>query len=133
MASTGNFANLADPGLQDFGQIALESPEGVGYIRVDWYTPDALPTWGDGRLMILGTEGSLELRKYVDVGGAEGTDHLFLVNGTRCERLSGTGAGLPYFSRLIADIRDRSETAMPQAHAFKVMELALQAQAMAEA
>jgi predicted dehydrogenase len=132
LASTGNFGNPATPELQDFGQIALESPQGLGYIRVDWFTPEALPNWGDGRLMLLGTEGTIELRKYVDVGGAEGTDHLFLVNGTRCERMDCKDAGLPYFARLTDDIRNRTETAMPQAHAFKVMELAITAQQMAE-
>ncbi|MEM6595121.1 MAG: Gfo/Idh/MocA family oxidoreductase [Pseudomonadota bacterium] len=133
LSSIGNFGNPDRPELQDFGQIALESEQGLGYIRVDWFTPDALPNWGDGRLMLLGTEGTIELRKYVDVGGAEGTDHLFLVNGDRCERMDCADAGLPYFARLAADIRDRSETAMPQAHAFKVMELAITAQKMAEA
>jgi len=132
LASVGNFANPDDPGLQDFGEIALRAPEGHGYIRVDWYTPDALPTWGDGRLTILGTEGYIELRKYVDVGGADGTDHLILVNGSRCEKIDASDAGLPYFARLAADIRDRTETAMPQEHAFKVCELSLIAQAMAE-
>lgn len=131
-ASVGNFANKADGGLQDFGEIALRSAQGHGYIRVDWFTPDALPTWGDGRLTILGTEGYIELRKYVDVGGADGTDHLILVNGTRCEKIDASAAGLPYFARLADDIRDRTQTAMPQAHAFKVMELGLRAQAMAE-
>jgi len=133
LASVGNYANQGDPGLQDFGEIALRAPEGHGYIRVDWYTPDALPNWGDGRLTILGTEGYIELRKYVDVGAREGTDHLILVNGTRCENIDARDAGLPYFARLLADIGDRTETAMPQAHAFKVMELGLKAQAMAEA
>lgn len=132
LASTGNYGNPATPELQDFGQIALTSPQGEGYIRVDWFTPDALPNWGDGRLMLLGTEGTIELRKYVDVGGAEGTDHLFLVNATRCERIDCADAGLPYFARLATDIRDRTQTAMPQAHAFKVMELAITAQHMAE-
>ncbi|SDX09131.1 Gfo/Idh/MocA family protein [Litoreibacter albidus] len=119
--------------FQDFGEIALRASEGHGYIRVDWFTPDALPTWGDGRLTILGTEGTIELRKYVDVGGAAGTDHMLLTNGSRCERIDASDAGLPYFARLAADIRDRTQTAMPQAHAFKVMELALRAQAMADA
>ena len=132
LASVANYANPDDPGLQDFGEIALRSDRGHGYIRVDWYTPDALPTWGDGRLTILGTEGYIELRKYVDVG-SEGTDHLVLVNGTRCEKIDASGAGLPYFARLIDDIRNRTETAMTQAHVFKVCELALTAQAMAEA
>ena len=111
----------------------LRSDKGHGYIRVDWYTPDALPTWGDGRLTILGTEGYIELRKYVDVGGTEGTDHLILVNGSRCEKIQCADAGLPYFARLMTDIRERRETAMPQAHAFKVMELAITAQGLAEA
>ncbi len=134
-ASVANLAHPGDPGLQDFGQIALRAKGGQGgegYIRVDWFTPDALPSWGDGRLFITGTEGTLELRKYVDVAGRAGGDHLFLVNGTVCEHIDAGGAGLPYFRRLADDIRNRSETAMTQAHVFKVMELALAAQAMAE-
>ena len=132
LATVGNYANPETPGLQDFGEIALRSPSGHGYIRVDWYTPDALPNWGDGRLTILGTEGYIEIRKYVDVAGAEGTDHLFLVNGTRCEKIDCSYAGLPYFANLRNDVFDRTETAAPQEHVFKVMELALQAQMIAE-
>jgi len=132
MANVANYANKQDPGLQDFGELALRSDSGHGYIRVDWYTPDALPTWGDGRLTILGTEGYIELRKYVDVCGEEGTDHLILVNGKRCEKINASDAGLPYFPRLISDIRNRTETAMSQQHAFKVCELALRAQSLAE-
>ena len=131
-AFTANYANPDDPGLQDFGEISLRSENGTGYIRVDWYTPDALPTWGDGRLTILGTEGYIELRKYVDVGGRDGTDHLILVNGDSCESIDASAAGLPYFDRLAKDIRERTETAMPQAHCFLVMELALRAQQMAD-
>ena len=133
MASVGNFANPDDPGLQDFGQLSLTSDRGHGYIRVDWFTPDALPTWGDGRLTILGTEGYIELRKYVDVAREDTTDHLYLVNGTRCEHIDCRDAGYPYFANLANDIRNRTETAMPQAHCFRVMELALKAQQMAEA
>ena len=133
LAHVANHANPNDPGLQDFGEIGLRSAHASGYIRVDWYTPDALPNWGDGRLTLLGTEGYIELRKYVDVGGRDGTDHLVLVNGTRCETRDGRDAGLPYFQRLAHDIAHRTETAMTQAHCFKVMELALTAQAMAEA
>lgn len=132
MAHVANHANPEDPGLQDFGEVALRSSNASGYIRVDWYTPDALPNWGDGRLTLLGTEGYIELRKYVDVGGRAGTDHLVLVNKDRCEAIDAREAGLPYFARLSHDIAHRTETAMTQAHCFKVMELALQAQMMAE-
>ncbi|WP_223477005.1 Gfo/Idh/MocA family protein [Oricola indica] len=130
-SSVGNFANPGDPGLEDFGEILLRSDKGQGYIRVDWYTPDALPTWGDGRLTILGTKGTIELRKYVDIAGRPGTDHVFLVNGERYEHIDGSAAPLTYFRDLANDIRDRTETAMSQAHCFKVMELALKAQAQA--
>ncbi len=82
--------------------------------------------------MLLGTEGTIELRKYVGVGGDVGGDHLFLVNGTRCERIDCKDAGRPYFKRLTDDIVSRTETAMPQAHVFKVMELAITAQEIAE-
>ena len=131
-ASVGNLANPEHPGLDDFGEALLRSGDARGYVRVDWYTPDALPTWGDGRLFILGTQGYIELRKYVDVAGRDGTDHLFLVNGDRCERVDCSDADLPYFRLLVADVRDRTETAMAQEHAFKVTELAIRAQAMAE-
>ncbi|WP_282130014.1 Gfo/Idh/MocA family protein [Roseobacter litoralis] len=131
-AFVANHTNPAHPGLQDFGEITLKSDQGTGSIRVDWYTPDALPTWGDGRLTILGTEGYIELRKYVDVGGRDGTDHLILVTGDRCEKIDASDAGLPYSDHLLNDIENRTETAMTQAHCFKVMELALQAQALAE-
>lgn len=130
-SSVGNFANPQDPGLQDFGEILLRSDTAQGYIRVDWYTPDGLPTWGDGRLTILGTEGYIELRKYVDVAGRDGTDHLFLVNGDTCEHIDASDAPLPYFERLISDVNNRTETAMKQTHCFKVTELALTAQAQA--
>jgi len=129
----GNYANPDDPGLQDFGELVLTAGRAHGYIRVDWYTPDALPTWGDGRLTILGTEGTIELRKYVDIARSDNTDHLYLVNGTRCEYIDCRDAGLPYFEQFSNDLRQRSESAMSQAHCFKVMEVALKAQAMADA
>ena len=132
LSSAANYANPKHPGLQDFGEVALRNDRGHAYIRVDWYTPDALPTWGDGRLTILGTEGYIELRKYVDVARDDGIDHLYLVNGERCEKIDCSDAGFPYFGRLADDIRNRTETAMPQAHAFKVMELAIRAQMKAE-
>lgn len=131
-ASVANYANPKHPELQDFGELVLRSDKGHAYVRVDWYTPDALPNWGDGRLTILGTEGYIELRKYVDVAGADGIDHLYLVNGSRCEKIDCSDAGLPYFDRLSNDIRDRTDTAMAQEHAFKTMELGIKAQLLAE-
>ena len=127
-SAVANYANPENPEFQDFGEILLRSDHASGYIRVDWYTPDGLPTWGDGRCTILGTLGYIELRKYVDIAGRAGTDHLFLVTNGDTRYIDCRDAPLPYYERLIADIFERTETAMSQAHCFKVCELAIRAQ-----
>ena len=113
--------------------MVLRSDNGHGYVRVDWFTPNGLPTWGDGRLFIQGTEGHIELRKYTDIGRPHVTNSLFLVNGEENVLIDCNDAGLPYFPRLIADVENRSETAVSQAHTFTTMELAIRAQVQAEA
>ena len=127
-SSIGNFSNPHKTKMQDFGEILIHGDQGQGYIRVDWYTPDALPNWGDGRLTILGTEGYIELRKYVDVAGREGTDHLFLVNKNRYEYIDASKEPLTYFKNLMYDVLNRTETAMKQDHCLEVMRLAINAQ-----
>ncbi len=130
-ATVGNFNTPEHPNFQDFGEMNLTAGEVQGYVRLDWYTPDAAPNWGDGRLTILGTEGFIEVRKYMDISGKEGTDHVFLVNGESCERFDASTAGTPYFARLRQDIENRTETACSQQHTFTVMRLAMEAQARA--
>lgn len=130
-ATVANYNNHATPGLQDFGELVLRSDNGHGYIRVDWYTPNGLPTWGDGRLTILGTTGYIELRKYVDIAGRDGTNHLLIVNDEPPLHINCADEPLPYYQQLLNDIQHRTETAMPQEHCFKVMELAIRAQEQA--
>jgi predicted dehydrogenase len=131
-ASVANRAHADRPGLQDVGDVHLKTPRTTGYIRVDWFTPEGLPTWGDGRLTILGTEGYIELRKYIDIAGRAGTDHLFLVDRNGVQHIDCSGTDLPFGRQFLADVRDRTETAMPQERCYKAMELALTAQQMAE-
>jgi predicted dehydrogenase len=131
-ATVANRANPDTPEFQDFGEMLLRTPDATGYIRVDWFTPDGLPTWGDGRLTLIGTEGYMELRKFVDIGGATGTDHLFLVDGKGVQRIDCSDVELPYGRLLVDDIVNRTETAMPQSRCFGAAELALTAQALAE-
>jgi len=130
-ATVANYNNHTTPGLQDFGELVLRSEHGHGYIRVDWYTPEGLPTWGDGRLTILGTKGYIELRKYIDIAGRDGTNHLLIVNDEKPEYIDCSAEPLPYYKQLLDDVLHRTETAMPQAHCFKVMELAIAAQQQA--
>lgn len=127
----GNFGNPQDPELEDFGEVMLRGNGGTGFVRVDWFTPKGLGTWGDGRLTILGTEGYIECRKYVDVCGRPGGDHLFLVDGQGQQYIDCQTQELPYGPRLIQDVHNRTETAMTQEHCFLATELALKAEAMA--
>ena len=123
------------PELEDFGEAALSGRQGAsGYFRVDWFTPNGLRTWGDGRLFIQGTKGSVECRKYIDLGAQAQTDNVVLVvTESEEERHEVTGkVGFPYFSRLITDCLERSETAMTQAHTFLAAELAMKAQQLAD-
>lgn len=127
----GNFGNPETPELEDFGEVMLRGNGGSGYIRVDWFTPKGLGVWGDGRLTILGTDGYIELRKYIDIAGRAGPNHLFLVDGKGIQHIDCSDEPLPYGPRLIADVLDRSETVMSQTHCFLATELALKAQANA--
>jgi predicted dehydrogenase len=131
-AQVANYKYPQQPELEDFGDVVLQGDRGTGYIRVDWFTPDGLPTWGDGRLVVLGTEGYVELRKYCDIAGRPGGDHLFLVDQEGMRYIDCREVELPYGRQLLDDVLNRTETAMSQDHCFLASELALKAQAQAQ-
>jgi predicted dehydrogenase len=136
-AQVSNTGHPETPELEDFGEVMLRGSRNdgsgcSGYIRVDWLTPAGLPVWGDGRLTILGTDGYLELRKYIDIAGQPGGDHLFLVNQRGIERISCDAVDLPYGRQLMEDIRNRTQTAMLQEHVFLASQLALEAEQKAQ-
>ncbi|MDR2513200.1 MAG: Gfo/Idh/MocA family oxidoreductase [Puniceicoccales bacterium] len=132
-AAIGNFANPETPELEDFGEASLTGNNASSnYIRVDWFTPNGLSTWGDGRIVILGTKGTIELRKYVDIARDKTTDHVYIVDDKGERHLPVAGkVGYRFFGELILDSLQRTEKAMTQAHAFKAAELCLRAQAQA--
>jgi predicted dehydrogenase len=132
-AAVANYANADHPELEDFGEASLLGNNGAtNYIRVDWFTPAGLSTWGDGRTFILGEKGYIELRKYVDVGRDKAGDHVYLVDGKGEQHLDVAGqVGFPFFGEMILDCLNRTDKAMTQAHIFKAAELCLKAQAAA--
>jgi predicted dehydrogenase len=132
-AAVGNFANPDTPELEDFGEASLVADNGAtNHFRVDWFTPAGLSTWGDGRVIILGTKGYMELRKNLDVARERAGDHIYLVDEKGEHRLSVAGkVGLRFFNEFILDCLNRTEKAMTQEHAFKAAELCLKAQAAA--
>ena len=131
-SQVGNVHYPQYPGFEDFGDMTVRGDRGSGYIRVDWFTPDGLATWGDGRLTILGTDGFIEIRKNIDIGGRPGGSHLFLVDQKETKYIDCQKVDLPYGGQLVQDVLNRTETAMPQAHCFLATELVLKAQHQAQ-
>ncbi len=132
VSQVGNVHYPQYPDFQDFGDVMLRGDQGMGYIRVDWFTPDGLSTWGDGRLTIMGTDGFIEIRKNVDIAGRAGGSHLFLVDQKETRYIDCSSEPLPYGNQLVNDINNRTETAMSQEHCFLATELALKAQKQAQ-
>ncbi len=130
-AQVANYNHPQYPGLEDFGDVLLRGDKGTGYVRVDWFTPNGLDTWGDTRLTVLGTEGYIEVRKNIDIAGRPGANHLFLVDQQGTHYIDCNDVTLPYGAQLIHDIIHRTETAMTQQHCFLASELVLQAEAQA--
>jgi predicted dehydrogenase len=123
-----NVNHPSHPQFQDFGDMMLHGNGGAGYVRVDWFTPDGLGTWGDGRLFILGTEGYIELRKYIDIAGRPGGNHLFIVDQKQTRYIDCGNVALPFGPQFVADIVNRTHTAQDQEQALLAAELVLKAQ-----
>jgi len=131
-SQVGNLYHPEYPNFEDFGDITLRGNHGMGYIRVDWFTPDGLDTWGDGRLTILGTEGFIEVRKNTDIAVHKGANHLYLVTQKDTTYIDCNNSELPYGRQLVDDVINRTETAIKQDLCFLATELALKAQSKAQ-
>jgi predicted dehydrogenase len=127
-SATGNFGHPDYPEFEDYGEATLEGDGGVGWFRVDWYGPESIRVPGDIRLFVLGTEGYMEMRKYIDVAGPEGAEHLYLVNKDSARLIDTRDVQLDFGARFLADVRDRSETSITQERSFLITRLATEAQ-----
>ncbi len=130
-AQADNLRHPQHPRFEDFGDAMVAGSGGTGYFRVDWFSPEGLPVFGDSRLTVIGTEGYLEIRKTIDIAGRPRGNHLFLADASGVRYIESANTPLRFGPRLVADIHARTETAMTQAHCFLATELALQAQAQA--
>ena len=133
-ARVENFNNPDYPGLQDFGEASVTVSSGAScYCRVDWFTPNGLPVWGDGRTFILGEEGYIEIRKYIDYSAEDRPSQiLFICDKDGIRREDCRNMTFPFFGNFILDILNGTENAMTQEHAFEAARLSLEAQNKAE-
>ena len=127
-AQVANVRHPDHPRFQDFGDMMLRGDCGLGYVRLDWFTPDGLGTWGDGRLFVLGTEGYLELRKYTDVAVKHQGNNLFLVDSKQARYIDCNNMQLPFGPEFVGDIVNRTHVAQDQDECLLAAELAIRAQ-----
>jgi predicted dehydrogenase len=127
-SQVSNVNHPEHPKFQDFGDMMLRGDRGFGYVRVDWFTPKGVGTWGDGRLFILGTDGYIELRKYVDIAGRKGGDHLFVVDQKQARYIDCNNVTLPFGPQFVSDVVNRTHTAQDQAQALLTAEIVIKAQ-----
>jgi len=120
------------PKFQDFGDMMLRGDKGFGYVRLDWFTPDGLGTWGDGRLFILGTEGYIEVRKYVDVARGKQGNNLFIVDKNQARSIDCNNVELPFGPQFVADVVNRTHIAQDQTQCLLAAELVVRAQMKAQ-
>lgn len=130
-SSVGNVASPDHPGMQDIGSMTLAASGMVGDHRLDYLTAKGLGTWGDCRLMIVGTEGTIEARSNVDVAGVEGAEHLIVVDAGSTRRVDISDVVVDWGEQLVADLADDGERLMTQQHAIDVTDVCLRAQAVA--
>ena len=128
-----NYNHPEHPGLDDYGDMTVVGNNGcTGFFRLDWFTPDGLSTWGNSRMFIQGTDGFIELRKYVDIGHSDEGDNVYMVNNSGTYRFNVAGkVGYPFFSQMILDSMNGTENAMTQDHILKASELAIKAELFA--
>jgi predicted dehydrogenase len=131
-AQVANVRHPDHPHFQDFGDMMLKGDKGFGYVRLDWFTPDGLGTWGDGRLFVLGTDGYIELRKYANVAVSKQGNNLFVVDGKRARFIDCNNGALPFGQQFVSDIVGRTHTAQDQAQCLLAAELSIRAQLAAK-
>ena len=120
------------PGFEDFAEITVRGPTMTGTMRLDWFTPDGLEDWGDGRLFLVGTEGTLELRKNIDIEGRAGGEHMFVANRQRTRYQDCSLEPVSYYRDFLDDVRERTGRMLDGGRVFSVCRLALRCQATAE-
>ena len=127
-SQVANVNHPEHPKFQDFGDMMLHGNRGLGYVRLDWFTPDGLGTWGDGRLFILGTEGYIEVRKYTNVAVSKAGNNLFIVDQKQARYIDCSQVPLPFGPQFVADVVNRTHVAQDQTQCLLAAELVIKAQ-----
>ncbi|MBR5870744.1 MAG: Gfo/Idh/MocA family oxidoreductase [Clostridia bacterium] len=136
-ARIANYAHPEHPEFEDYGDASLTADNGaVNHYRVDWFTTLGLSNWGDGRTLIVGTKGHIELRKFVNLatnGSAPNGEMVLWADEDGEHSVCAKGlVGAPFFGQMILDCLEGTERAMTQEHIFTAAELCVACEAQAQ-
>ena len=101
--------------------------------KLDWSMAEGTYPRDNGRMLIQGTKGFIEIRKHANpVSEDDGRGQVLVVNDHGEKHYNAVGVtGYPFFGQLILDCLNRTEKAMTQDHIFKAAELCMRAQTQA--
>lgn len=128
-SSMANWNNPEHENFYDYGDCYLVGDNGATcFFKVDWFTPDGMGAWGDGRLFITGTKGCIEVRKYLDVAQSPESDHVYFTDAEGEHLIKAKGKyGFDYFGKIIRDCIDGTDSAIDPEITFEAMKIAIEA------
>lgn len=129
---TGNVSCQEHLGMEDIGSMILDAGSAIGHHRVDYLTPAGLGVWGDVRLVVVGTKGTIEVRANIDISGTEGKEHLFLIDAEGIHKKDVSTLKVTWAEEFLADVKDDGDRLMTQDHVIAVCDLTLTAQSQAK-
>ena len=83
-------------------------------------------------MFILGTDGYIEVRKYVDVGVKKAGNNLFIVDAKSQKYIDCNNVVLPFGPQFVADVVNRTHTAQDPVQTLLAAELVIKAQMKAK-
>jgi predicted dehydrogenase len=126
----GNLYHPEKPEFQDFGDASFSGSGGTtGYLRVDWFTPKGLPSWGDVKQQLITTNAYVEHRKNLDIGDPEYKKKLIVTREDKeTEIIDLGGRKAPFFERLTKDVEEGTDKAIPFELGYKASKAIIELQ-----
>ena len=113
--------------------MVLRGNKGLGYVRLDWFTPDGLGTWGDGTPLHPRHRGFTSRHASTSTSAvSKQGNNLFIVDRTSQRYIDCNNVSLPFGPQFVSDIVNRTHIAQDQAQCLLAAELVNQGPARSQ-
>ncbi|MGQ9632259.1 MAG: Gfo/Idh/MocA family protein [bacterium] len=125
-AYESQYTLLDKPAFSDNAEIFLIMENGAtAFLRPDWLMPDAYPTWGDGRIFCVGTEGCAEIRTTGDPFAGTPGELIVTTNKSAPRKITPDPVGRNLAQDFIDRIEGRGICLLTHSEIFKSTETTL--------